>query len=268
MTPVLKHGEFDWDTCATLAELSAAVYDPEDDFCDFAAQLGYHQSLFFEDAPSDTQAGLVWDDDNVVLIYRGTESIRDWLTDAKFDQIATVEFPGQLHEGFYRSFATSINFLETVEQLAHTRNLFVAGHSLGAALATLSMWHLRKMKPVGYTYGQPRVFDYEGAYMFDMEFGNRLYRCRNNNDVVTRVPPGTRFKHVGQLIYFNRKGLFKIYGKYRMIIDHLLGRLDNILRYVERFRGTDGIVDHFMGAYLPIVNSYRGRNGIRRSLGS
>ena len=257
MTSVLKHGRFDWDTCAQLARLSEAIYKPEDAFCEYATQLGYHQALFFNDASTDTQAGLVWDEDTVILVYRGTESVRDWLTDANFDQVASIEFPGCTHEGFYRSWASSATFLETVEQLAHTRDLFVTGHSLGAALATLAMWTLQKLKPVGYTFGQPRIFDFAGAHAFGMELGNRLYRCRNNNDVVTRVPPGTRFQHVGQLIYFNRRGKFKIYNKYRMMIDHLLGRLDNILSYVEKFRGTDGIVDHSMSAYRHIVESYK-----------
>lgn len=55
-----------------------------------------------------------------------------------------------------------------------------------------------------------RVFDDAAAGYFDqkMNHGTKLmdkyFRCKNNNDVVTRIPPWNPYTHVGTEIYLDR----------------------------------------------------------------
>ena len=89
--------------------------------------------------------------------------------------------------------------------------LWITGHSLGGALATLAAarFALEMDKPVRgiYTFGQPRVGDREFARIFDAELKQRFFRFVNNSDIVTRIP--TRelfFSHVGSLRFFDSNG--------------------------------------------------------------
>ncbi|MEX6392282.1 lipase family protein [Proteus mirabilis] len=80
-----------------------------------------------------------------------------------------------MHSGFYNSFRTMDNDydlrpkinvnnnlgdnnpLSLIKGLASERKLFIAGHSLGGALALLHTIKLREYNPVLYTIGMPRV---------------------------------------------------------------------------------------------------------------
>jgi triacylglycerol lipase len=74
-------------------------------------------------------------------------------------------------------------------------DIYLAGHSLGAALATISALHIGSLKkfnqpPSVYTFASPRVGNPEFAKVFDT-YGISCYRIANSEDVVTHVPPNS-----------------------------------------------------------------------------
>ena len=78
----------------------------------------------------------------------------------------------------------------------------------------------------------------------------RTYRFRNNNDVVTRVPPPgfikLRYRHIGTPRYFDAQGRLRPkITKFRQLLDRLRGRLKDLGKL-----GTDGMKDHAMDRYL------------------
>ncbi|CAM9276656.1 unnamed protein product [Ectocarpus sp. 12 AP-2014] len=79
--------------------------------------------------------------------------------------------------------------------------MYIAGHSLGGALATVAaarLSYVDNMDIAGvYTIGSPRLND--GTPLKD-----KYFRCRNNNDIVTRIPLPPGYKHVGTEIYVDR----------------------------------------------------------------
>jgi pimeloyl-ACP methyl ester carboxylesterase len=85
------------------------------------------------------------------------------------------------------------------------RPVWFTGHSMGAALATLAGTRCANTRAV-YTYGSPRVGD--AAYGKSIEAP--IYRVVNNNDLVTRMPPLTSFRHVGILHYLNAAGEMRV----------------------------------------------------------
>ncbi|CAM9893130.1 unnamed protein product [Ectocarpus fasciculatus] len=126
-----------------------------------------------------------------------------------------------------------------------SRKLYVTGHSLGGALATIAAARLVFVEDLNvaalYTIGAPRVFDSEVADIFDSKtnHGTRMkdkyFRCRNNNDIVARIPPSP-YKHVGTEVYFDRFGAISTTS----LVDRLLGRWSSLLR----FSFIDGVNDH------------------------
>src|SRR5208283_5780304 len=101
----------------------------------------------------------------VFLIFRGTMTTSEWLHDLN---IRLTSYPHlescKVHEGFlqtYNVFRAKIT--DCLNTLDTRKGLFIAGHSLGSALATLAVPDLAAStgftSPVIYTFASPRVGD-------------------------------------------------------------------------------------------------------------
>lgn len=144
-----------------------------------------------------------------VLVFRGTENFRDWLSDFNvirvrmtLPNVPAVKEP-KVHYGFIRQYRTidkDINGLVrkmTMEDNLET--LHVTGHSLGGALASIACVALKKefpnLKIHCYTFGSPRPGDASFSKCFE-ESVESSHRFLNNNDPVTATPTTWRFTHV------------------------------------------------------------------------
>ena len=152
--------------------------------------------------------------DALVLVFRGTQlddfwsSVLDFLIDAKV--LPVPDAAGNLvHAGFQVALDevwTDIERHLRREQARSPRPLWVTGHSLGAALATLAANRLSpdgsfKLRG-GYTFGSPRV----GDSAFGRAIGVPIYRFRNDSDLVPHLPLGLLFRHVGRPQFFDGAG--------------------------------------------------------------
>jgi hypothetical protein len=204
---------FSIKTAYYLAKMSEAAY--REDLSGVSVELG---------VPPETPVltfgeffGFVADlGGQFVLAFRGTDSFDTWLTDFNVIQVQDESYPGKVHRGF----ATALGLMwpGLKERLPAGRPVWVAGHSLGGALATLAGVRLLAegyAVPAVYTYGSPRVGD------LDFYTGYRPvnYRVVNNDDLVPHVPLETMilavrpfglrqftYKHVGTLEYLDRHG--------------------------------------------------------------
>ncbi|EFJ32399.1 hypothetical protein SELMODRAFT_12604, partial [Selaginella moellendorffii] len=197
------------------------------------------QAFIFADRETDAGA--------IVLAFRGTEAFNayDWCTDLDFSWYELPQL-GRVHLGFLealglgdrnrmQSFQSDETKLlaydhisaELVTILRKHRNakLYITGHSLGGALATLftaMLFYNREENRVFYnteddvarrlaalyTFGQPRVGDKSFASVMDTSLNKptmRYFRVVYNNDMVARVPFDNSlfgFKHFGNCCYF------------------------------------------------------------------
>jgi triacylglycerol lipase len=136
---------------------------------------------------------------DVFLIFRGTMTTGEWLRDLN---IRLTSYPHRdscrVHEGFlqtYNVFRSEIT--DTLARLDARKRFFIAGHSLGAALATLAVPDLAAStgfkSPFVYTYASPRVGDKEFAQFYDRQYGKRSFRIANTADLVVSIPPPVPF---------------------------------------------------------------------------
>jgi triacylglycerol lipase len=172
-----------------------------------------------------TQAFLAYgkDDNYLFLSFRGTEStsIKDIKSDAKANQ-TTCETSGDIHCGFKEAFE-KVHILiqqDLDQERFSTSPLFITGHSLGGALATVAA---KKLKHEGgiascYTFGSPRVGDDEWI----KGIKTSVYRVVNAADCVTMLPPGSdlmtglnvfikRIPYIGKTV---SKTMMKLFGDY------------------------------------------------------
>ena len=158
---------------------------------------------------NDSQMYICKYDKKLSVIFRGTESKRDVLTDLNIIQIKMPisntkegEYP-EVHWGFYNQFQSLESDLDKAlceyTSNDNEREVVFSGHSLGGALATIAALKYAKQYPGldvnCVTFGSPRVGNPTFAKHFD-ESVNESYRFVNDNDPVPCVPSAWRYKHV------------------------------------------------------------------------
>lgn len=218
---------------------------------------GLQRNRGFDDG--DTQAFAAENDKMIILAFRGTEpdNIVDWITD--LDAFLTAGPVGRVHEGFL----AALNHVwpelwAYVHNHRRGRALWITGHSLGGALAVLaaSKLLLERQEPINglYTFGQPRVGDFQFANAVETACKSFYFRYVNNKDVVPRVPLRTmRYADAGTLKYFDENG--KQGDEPGWWLDRLAERLTGDLTDVLV---PEGLVDHDMAAYVAGLRTARG----------
>ncbi|TLD71709.1 alpha/beta fold hydrolase [Phragmitibacter flavus] len=211
----LRETAFSWQNALSLALASDEAYSSDKPATKSLAlgRWGFKGYQHFEKA--GTQGFVAWDDHAVLLSFRGSEKkVADWLRNLTITSHDTGAGQyGKVHKGFYEAY-------KVVEDqiLAHLKSaaaaskvIHVTGHSLGGALAIIAGAELVAKFPGAkfcfYTYGQPKLGRSAIEDFYQQKHGGRYFRFRNNDDIVTRVPPN--FSHFGELYWFDRKGELK-----------------------------------------------------------
>ncbi|GAA5852250.1 hypothetical protein JCM8547_006714 [Rhodosporidiobolus lusitaniae] len=165
----------------------------------------------------------------IVLVFKGTtpENFSEILVDASVTRTKATAVcglkAGEVHKGFYDGLSTTTTgktsydnivaalkgVAERMQQELETNKaipLWVAGHSLGSALASLTYFRFLHSphRDLGsrldlkdcFLYGCPRLADGKTASAFDSLSSSpyqprSLWRVANHKDIVTTVPPGS-----------------------------------------------------------------------------
>ena len=198
------------------------------------------------------QAYVMSDSKDVLVACRGTEptAINDVLADLKMFPVKH-HIAGRVHRGFYAEYDKVIPGIKealTKHDKKGTKTVWVTGHSLGGAMAVLVA---SELQPSGglHTFGQPRVGNKEFLKSLD---GIKYYRYRNNNDIVTAVPPSWLFfRHGGVLRYINTYGNIRPATWAQRFKDKCRG----YWQALKSFNLIDGFADHNMGAYHEFISN-------------
>jgi triacylglycerol lipase len=129
---------------------------------------------------------------NVFVVFRGTQTPMDWMANLSFPQVPHTW--GMVEAGFSRLYQQCSASVITAVKRVPGAPVFVTGHSLGGALATLATADLaiNGIAAAMYNIASPRVGNNAFAAQFD---GNvqvlARWRIANTEDIVTTVPLAT-----------------------------------------------------------------------------
>lgn len=159
---------------------------------------------FISNDDTDIQVGITKSEvqKRINVVFRGSESKSDWWYDL---QIFKKELENNIcvHVGFYKQLFSVYAELEeyVLKNIENNPDyeVYITGHSLGAALATLFGYLLstktnRKITIV--SFASPRVGNKEWKNNFESKENLIHYRVTNNRDIVTALPMWD-YHHVG-----------------------------------------------------------------------
>jgi hypothetical protein len=233
------------------------------------------RAIAFRDKVTRARGFLGVCDTHAVLAFRGTDPVTlpNWVTDAVVRLVACDEYQGRVHRGFSTVLRRAWGRLEKILDEVQDKPLFLAGHSMGGALAVLTACRLATMgrPPVAtYTFGSPRI----GDRAFCAGYKLPTYRVVNRMDLVPEMPLASvkrllparpRFTnekilghlktmarrvpcygHVKTLVYIDHDGTVTIDAKVHPWRPEALGRA--LSTRGKTF--VQGITDHLIANYI------------------
>jgi triacylglycerol lipase len=224
-----------------FANISAITYDNPKDSKNKFKSFGFDIVEFFD--IDGAQAYLLKDMNGIhVLSFRGTEVTQksDILADLKTGKNIEV-CGGKVHVGFKGEINKVWPAIE--KAIANIDTLYVTGHSLGAAMATIAASRIQTKVVALVTFGSPRVGDKEFVKSVSVDH----YRVQNNCDDVTKVPFKLMgFTHHGTHKYMNFHGEFRDLTPWQRVKDMVRSRL----RARAKGQKFIGVFDHLMANYI------------------
>lgn len=190
-----------------LAEYSQIAYLGYTDFEKMFEQKNQYIQYFER---HDSQAIIDIVDANMIIAFRGTEPTHliDWARDLNITKIRGAH--GCVSIGVldaYREIKTEIE--QYIKEQAGRWRIYLTGHSLGGALATICASRLMEMGIEWeglHTFGSPRVGDEKFADSLNI-YQDKIFRWVNGCDIVTRLPMRVQgFKHCGTVQYIDGDG--------------------------------------------------------------
>jgi triacylglycerol lipase len=234
--------------CHEMAQHAEAAY--LDDASEHFKKYGKVKYEFIED--NGAQCHIAWDKDEIILAFRGTEP--DEFSDIKADLNALPDRANNGHGLVHNGFQEEVNkvwdeVMKVLNKELKDRRLYICGHSLGGAMATIATSRLTGRVTCLYTYGSPRA----GTKSFVKSFNTPHYRHVNNNDIVPKVPFAfLGYRHHGTLRYINFYGNIRKMSYWQRVKDGWRGRITAFKKKVP----FDGAYDHGMNYYV----EYTGKN--------
>lgn len=186
-------------------------------------------------------------DNHVALAFRGAQEDKEWLEALVFGQIELEV--GMAHRGLYSALDAIWDLILAALYDAEVdqRTLWLTGHSLGGALATIAAQRLKTEGLAPHmvcTFGAPPVLDAEAAAAFRVP----LSRFVNSEDLVPNLPwtsPFVRYAHAGEEVFLLPSGRVAAQRHSR----HLARRIDRA-DTIGEIHSSGPIHDHMMENYI------------------
>jgi len=286
-SPVLNNGRPIWDAVFCMSRISELVYEDEPVVRQQLVEWGFESKCITVDS---MVVHVAWNDDALVIAFRGTNELADWVVNLNFATHAIIE--GRVHAGWYSAYKSlEPQILEALPADGERpRKVWITGHSLGGALAVACDYAFVKRRlPVSstVTFGQPMVVDSRMAAFLGASNAGRYVRVVNENDIVTKIPPWT-FVHFGKLAWFRGESVI-VRGRQRGIVParplHSDGQFpqgqrrltDAEFRRLKRFlaehrnevdekRGVTAAAAHEgYGGFMPMIEDHAVANYVEKS---
>jgi hypothetical protein len=153
---------------------------------------------------------------SLFISFRGSSNIENWIDNIRIKKIAPYNDTNiEVEKGFYKEYNNSkIELMDNLSRLSkkyNTNNIFLTGHSSGAAMATLTAFDILSIYNDYYelkyliTFGSPRVGNEYFSQYFN-KFSFTSYRVTHYYDMVPHVPEEfLGFLHLSNEIWYNRE---------------------------------------------------------------
>jgi len=207
---IFKPGAFNKEAGIICAEASYDACYTDQDAESIESRQNWNCDHYVPISHDRNSCLVIIKDNFAVIAFRGTRSVSDHKRNLMIRPTYWKEW--NVHTGFLLSFK---NIWKKLDDCLYsllpdpkTAKMVITGHSAGGAMASLCGWHMEtdgygEVAGV-YTFGAPRHLGRPLARKMTNQMNGRLFRVVNKGDIVPRLIPPYRYRHAGDLVYFNR----------------------------------------------------------------
>jgi hypothetical protein len=210
---IFKTGAFQKEAGIICAEASYDAYYTDMEAESIESRQNWNADHYISLSHEGNHCLVIAKDNFAIIAFRGTASLKDHCRNLMIRPFHWKDW--NVHTGFLQSF---LSIWKNLEDCLHailpdpkTARLVITGHSAGGAMASLCGWHMETHdcgEVAGvYTFGAPRHLGRPLARKMTNQMNGRLFRVVNKGDIVPRLIPPYRYRHAGDLVYFNREDM-------------------------------------------------------------
>jgi hypothetical protein len=216
---------YDVERSELLAKLSAVTYCPEDSImdwtCKWCRQLPDFRLVDIIENKQSSVFGIIGRDSRGTsyLVFEGTQDMTDVLYDLQIGKLVPYkDYPDvMVHKGFWNIYQTvREQIMEKIQEYtkshlyrsSQNRDLYIAGHSLGDAIAFLVGLDLKETTDITfnkiYGFAGPRLGNQAFVDLFENVVGKEnYYRITAENDPVVHLPfEWMNYRHLGNEYWY------------------------------------------------------------------
>lgn len=258
---------------------------------DSFVKSAFEKICFLDNEKTDTQVA-IWRDTQhhrLVVAFRGTEQVKwkDLRTDLLLLPVGfnpervggDFKEEAMVHGGFLHAYDSVRNKLMSLVRASVTSSdneadtkcqwhVFVTGHSLGGALATLFALELtacqlsrdRNIKVTMYNFGSPRV----GNKKFADRYNERVkdsWRVVNHRDIIPTVPRLMGYCHVAQPVYLTAGDVFDATVNMELVEDgyhgDVIGEATPEFLVEEFMKGEKQLIERLFQTEIAMLRALR-----------
>jgi hypothetical protein len=164
---------------------------------------------------TDIQSGIIISNNDLSITFKGTDSLIDCYYDLYFIKRHIDLSNIEIHRGFFEQlmsiFDQLINNIKKLLLVNPFYNIYITGHSAGAAQGTIFSYLLANMYPNKIikliTFGGPKIGNFDWYNAFNACKNIIHYRITNNSDIITKIP-NFKYYHVGTNIKISTNSIY------------------------------------------------------------
>jgi triacylglycerol lipase len=248
----------DWQEILLLARLARQAYRPEHHV---GLPDGWTHVRTFKSKETSARGFIAVRQDAIVVSAEGTADVYDVIQDIKVNRVEAlfgsrrVKVAMGFHENYVSLKEHVYSALALLIKERPGSKVYVTGHSLGGAMATLLGMDIvsRGVKAKVVTFGSPRVGNSSLKRLFNRNLPGSL-RVVHDKDCIPWMP-WWGFRHVGKKLHLDGNG--RRIGVARSMI----GSLREILNLVRSHFDGEVLKDHAMDSYIRALEQAAGRQG-------
>ena len=148
--------------------------------------------------------------EGIIISFRGSSNIPNWISNLSFKQVAYPRCSGcKVHDGFFSAWNLAkpivLKRIQELRSLHRDAPIYVTGHSLGGALASLCASELHAVYGALHgvmTFGEPRVGNSQYSEYYHSV--HMIFRVVHYADIVPHLPAKIQgFVHEGEEVWYN-----------------------------------------------------------------
>jgi len=172
----LASSTFSWDAGYGLASVCELSYRDPRQAANLASKLWGMKATGLRGG--NTEAIVVEGERSVVVGFRGTAGLSDWVRNIDVGPRQNDAMRGRIHSGFLRAYLDAADLVQRALQGTEGKALWFTGHSLGGAIAVIAAAeHLAHRPSNIVTFGQPRMMKSDARSFMRTNFGGSYIRA-------------------------------------------------------------------------------------------